>query len=166
VRELGELRAAINGDDVASRRLLASLGEQLGVQGILVVRRTPAESATDGGTPAAEAPIVARLFLVETQELDAARYEPEGMSDARWSATVSSLNGRFPAPRSETPAAGAAATRPPPTLPSESKSSKPFYMSPWLWGAIGAAVFLGGFFYFASQDNSDDPIHLQMHVPR
>jgi hypothetical protein len=54
----------------------------------------------------------------------------------------------------------------PPKLSSEGKDNKPFYASPWLWGAIGAAVLIGGFFYFASQDTSSDPIHLQMRVPR
>ena len=204
IRELAELRAGVIGEDAASRRLLASIAEQLGVQALLVVSRTPAapaeqketkESETkeesapasaDGGVasvapsapsslsleadagvtpPAAVAAAPralasARLFLADTGEFDAARYEPNASG---WRGTVTSLTGRFPPP----PAPVAAQLQgAPPKLSSEGKESRPFYMSPWLWGAVGAAALIGGFFFFAAQDTSDDPIHLQMRVPR
>lgn len=184
LRELAELRASIVGDDAASRRLLTSIAQQLGVQGILVVSRArateqPAEPApaadADAGTsvPSAPAPApaptsppaVARLFLAETGDFDAARYEPDPAGGPNaWRGTVTSLSGRFPPP--PVPAATAQLRGPPPKLSSEGKDNKPFYTSPWLWGAIGAAALIGGFFYFASQDTSSDPIHLQMRVPR
>jgi hypothetical protein len=104
----------------------------------------------------------ARLFLAESGEFDAARYEPDG-TDSPWSGVVRSLSGRFPPPPV---AAGARLEGPPPKLSSEGKESRPFYRSPWLWGAIGAAVLLGGFFFFATQDTSDDAIQLRMRVPR
>lgn len=189
VRELAELRAAVSGDDAASRKLLASIAQQLDVQALLVVSRAPAaprpeekEPATaeaDAGAPAAAAetgaadagaappppptagsPLSARLFLAATGEFDAARYEPDASG---WRGTVASLSSRFPPP--PTPAA-AQLHGPPPKLSSEGKESRPFYTSPWLWGAVGAAVLIGGFFLFATQDTSDDPIHLQMRVPR
>lgn len=199
IRELAELRAGVSGEDAASRRLLASIAQQIGVQALLVVSRAPVEAPPpalpegagepaaaaeqpDGGAPAAapsaaststsedagarpapESPrIRARLFLADSGEFDAARYEPDELG---WRGTVTSLSGRFPPPRATTPAT-AQLQAPPPKLPSEGKESQPFYRSPWLWGAVGAAVLLGGFFFFASQDTSDDPIHLQMRVPR
>ncbi len=114
----------------------------------------PASSGGQGGR------VSARLFLASTGELDAARYEPDASG---WRGTVTSLSARFPPP----PAPAAARLQgPPPKLSSEGKDGKPFYMSPWLWGAVGAAVLIGGFFLFATQDTGDDPIHLQMRVPR
>lgn len=171
VRELAELRASIAGDDATSRRLLASIAREVGVQALLVVSTTTdadagVSIALDAGAPAHGPPtgtptVVARLFLTEEGEFDAARYEPDA-SDG-WRGTVSSLARRFPPP--PTPAAGQTAA-PPPRISSEGKESKPFYTSPWLWGALGAAVLIGGFFFFASQDTGDEPIHLQMKVPR
>ena len=192
VRELSELRAGVSGEDAASRRLLAAIAQQLDVQALLVVSRAPAPAdeekdvppaaSEDAGAPAAAAPaessadaggasppaparlppphVTARLFLAQTGELDAARYEPDA---AGWRGTVTSLSSRFPPPA--TPAA-ARLEGPPPKLSSEGKDGKPFFKSPWLWGAVGAAVLIGGFFFFATQDTSDDPIHLQMRVPR
>jgi len=117
----------------------------------------------DAGAPpaAASVPTVgARLFLAATGDYDAARYAPDASG---WRGTVTSLSSRFPPP----PAPAAASRQgPPPKLSSEGKGDKPFYTSPWLWGAIGAAALIGGFFFFATRDTGDDPIHLQMRVPR
>jgi len=215
VRELAELRAGVTGEDAASRKLLASIAQQLGVQALLVVSRgplppsseqnaerkqeeaAPAEvdagaaassvpsvaadaGASDAGAAraaavppapadagaapaapgAAGSPVSARLFLADTGEFDAARYEPDASG---WRGTVTSLSSRFPPP----PAPRAAQLQgPPPKLSSEEKRGRPFYMSPWLWGAVGAAALIGGFFFFATRDTGDDPIHLQMRVPR
>ncbi len=169
--DLAELRAGVNGDDAASRQLLATIGRQLGVQGLLVVTvkhtTAPAPADADAGVgvegAGAEAPaqlheVSARLFVTETGELDAARYEPD---KAGWRGTVTSLTSRFPPPAraSQLPVI-------PPAKLTPAKDDKPFYKSPWLWGAVGAAALVGGFFFFLSQDSGDDPIHLQMHVPR
>jgi hypothetical protein len=181
VRELAELRSAITGEDAASRRLLASVAQQLGVEAVLVVRggaaappspEAPAQptwggdsdaGSSDAGSPPATGPVEARLFLVSTGDFDAARYIPEpGVPGAlAWRATVASLERRFgPAP-------------PPPTRPQLTTASKPqegetrpFYSSPWFWGALAAAVLVGGAFYLATRDTSDQPIHLEMHVPK
>lgn len=177
IKELAELRSAVNGEDAASRRLLAAIAQQLNVQAILVVSRVPkaspaadagsASTETDGGAPAPAAPSsttgpVARLFLAETGDFDAARYEPD--ETGSWGGTATSLSPRFPPP-AQVP--GAERKGPPPKLVTDgTKENKPFYTSPWLWAAVGAAALVGTFFFFASQDNSDDPIHLQMHVPR
>lgn len=180
VRELAELRAAITGDDAPSRRLLGSLADQLHVAGLLVVsvENVPAPSApaADAGAPAVGSQAVtARLFLPDTREFDAARYSPDASvrGPGSWRSVVSSVERRFPAaaaapaPTGGTVAAPAAATRPsPPTMRPQEEGSKPFYASPWFWGAVGAAVLIGGGIYLATQDTSSDPIHLRMRVPQ
>lgn len=176
VRELAELRASVTSEDAVSRRLLASIARDVNAKALLVVRRMPgatttppgdAGSAEDGGAPSTapstipETRVVARLFLADTEDFDAARYEPD--ETGGWRSTVTSLSPRFPAPATPVEAQP---QKPPPKLPSDVKESKPFYASPWFWGAIGAAVVIAGFFYFASQDTDPGPIHLQMKVPR
>lgn len=218
VRELAEVRAAIVGDDAASRRLLADVAEQLGVEGLLVVsaRRAaspgpsleappgepepPAMAAPPGEPelpseaapakpeppsseaapvesepsseaapaepeppPSEAAAVSARLFLTARGAFDAARYEPEGSAGGpgAWRGTVASLTGRFPPAARPLGQLEAPAQR----LPSGGKEAKPLYASPWLWGAVGAAALLGGFFWLGSQDTSKDPIHLRMKLP-
>jgi hypothetical protein len=181
MRELAELRASVKGNDAASRRLLTDIGRDANASALLVVTREGIESPpppastdagldTDGGTNAAlgagavppmGARVVARLFDVKTGEFDAARYEPEAGSATPWQATVQSLVPRFPAP----PAARPMASPPPPPPLGEGKERKPFYLSPWFWGAVGGALLVGAFVYFAGQKNDGGDIHLQMHVP-
>lgn len=188
LRELAELRAGVTGEDAAGRRLLAGLAQQVGAEALLVVKveRAPAAAPTPSppaasppaapppagdppaaGNAAAAPTVIARLFLTQTGEFDAARYSPEPDSSgvAAWRSTVASLEARFPPPsRAVGPAA---ASRPAPaTLRPDEQKSAPFYASGWFWGAVGAAALLGGAFYLASQDTSSDPIHLQMRVPR
>ena len=60
----------------------------------------------------------------------------------------------------------ALATSPlPPAIP-KTTESRPFYVSPWFWGAVGAAVFGGVAVYFATRDNTTGAIHLEMQVPK
>jgi len=157
VRELAELRGSIAGEDAASRRLLGSIAQQLGVQAILVVSEKPAEDADAGTTPSA------RLFVAETGDFDAARYEPTP-GDAPWQATATSISARFPGAPPPPPVLTPA--KPLPKPPPDKREDRPFYKSAWLWGALGAAVLIGGIFFFATQDKTDDPIHVRMTVPR
>lgn len=179
IHELAELRASVTSEDAASRRLLASIAHDVNAKALLVVSSKRALSPAadpdagaaasaeraeaDGGvaSPGAGTHPVARLFLADAEEFDAARYEPD--ETGGWRSTVVSLSARFPAPAV---AAQARPTAPPPSLSSDVKESKPFYASAWFWGAVGAAVVIGGFFYFATQDTDPAPIHLQMQVPR
>ena len=198
LKDLAELRAAVNGEDAASRRLLQTIAQQLGVQALLVVhveesKGGPAPSE-DGGSsmdpiptipqapvdpdagslaapppPSPQRSVVGRLFMVDSENFDAAKYGPDASltgADSRaqgWRPVVVSLERRFPpAPATVTPTS----TAPPPTMRPEAPKSDPFYTSAWFWGAIGAAVLVGGAFYFATRDTSDDPIHLKMRVPR
>jgi hypothetical protein len=159
---------------------LSTIASQVHASALLVVTRrvpegAPAESTASDAGPADDAgvalapaaPVVtARLFLADSGDFDAARYEPEATQAGEgttWRGTVASLLGRFPPPAVvvQVPMA------PPKIVPPEKdKESRPFYASGWFWGAIGAAAVLGGIFFFTSQDTSNDPIHLQMRVPR
>jgi hypothetical protein len=120
-----------------------------------------AGAAAPAAPPATTASVMARLFLADVGDFDAARYEPD--ESGGWRGTVTSLSSRFPPPAA---APAGQLPPPPPRISAEGKESKPFYASPWFWGAIGAAALVGGFFFLASQDTSGEPIHLEMKVPR
>lgn len=162
VQDLAETRGAIHGEDAPSRRLLASLAAQLGVEAIVVVQKDGAEPAT------------ARVFLASNGAFDAARYAEDNGS---WEPTAASLERTLKADSrvvagptgagttapAEVPVAPGGKGEPPP-----SDGSKPFYRSVWFWGALGAAVFAGGAIFLATRDNGDGtgPMHVQMKVPR
>ena len=191
LRELAEVRAGITTEDAAARRLLTGLAQQVGAQALLVVKvergaaapamppRPPAPAATedagadaaaDAGNAAPATTVVARLFLTDSGDFDAARYAPDpGLEGAAaWRSTVTSLEARFP-PVSRTvgPNAATSAVSPGPVkLKPEDEKSSPFYASGWFWGAVGAAALLGAGFYFATRDTSSDPIHVELKVPR
>jgi hypothetical protein len=170
VKDLADLRAAVNGEDAASRQILSGIAKQLGVQALLVVSKTsttPAQPVDAGDSDAGPGTRVqARLFVAEDgtkpAEFDAARYDFDGS----WEATVASVSARFPQ------------TSPPPTpptvmagpsllkVPPKKEEDRPFYKSPWLWGAVAAAVLIGGVLLFAYQVKSDDPSHFRVKVPR
>ena len=198
LRELAEVRAGlVTGEDAAGRRLLTGLAAQVGAEALLVVRvernaapppapAGPPPAAGDAGVPDAApdasppegspatgnaAPtttVVARLFLADPGDFDAARYSPEpGLEGAAaWRSTVASLEARFPSASRPVGAATAALSPTPGKIRPEDEKSSPFYTSGWFWGAVGGAALLGAAFYFASQDTSSDPIHLQVRVPK
>jgi hypothetical protein len=64
-RDLVDERAAIHGDDGASRALLATIASQLWVRALVVVE------VSSAGEPSAH------VFLVDSQTFDAARYAPD-----------------------------------------------------------------------------------------
>lgn len=192
--ELAELRAGVTGDDAVGRRLLTGLAQQVGAEALLVVKLerafpTPeaaqgAGATEDGGAPlpgarvdstadaaapgnsAASPVVIARLFLADTGEFDAARYQPERdlPGAAAWAPTVASLEARFPV--SSRTVGPVAATAPAPKPRPEGEKSSPFFASAWFWGALGGAALLGGAFYLATRDTGASPIHLEMRVPR
>jgi hypothetical protein len=123
-------------------------------------------SATGNALPTTT--VVARLFLADSGELDAARYSPEpGLEGAAaWRSTVTSLEARFPSVSRPVGAPAAALSATPANVRQEDDKGSPFYTSGWFWGAVGGAALLATAFYFASQDTSSDPIHLQVRVPK
>ena len=187
LRELAEVRAGITTEDAAARRLLTGLAQQVGAQALLVVKvehgpapvpaapaAAPAatedagvDAAAEAGNAAPATTVVARLFLTDSGDFDAARYAPDpGLEGAAaWRSTITSLEARFP-PVSRVVGPSAATSATPVKVKPEEEKSSPFYASGWFWGAMGAAALLGGAFYFATRDTSSDPIHVQLKVPR
>jgi hypothetical protein len=169
LRELAETRAAIRGDDAPSRQLLSNIASAYGLRGIVLVEMHEATVPS------------ARVFVGEGGGFDAAQYRAEA-ADAgqpvRWAATVESLHRAFgtPLPASAPPqgarsssSANPAATEsslPPNPRRDDKDKSRPFYTSPWFWGAVGAAAFGGFAVWLATRDSGPGTIHLQMQVPR
>ncbi len=104
---------------------------------------------------------------------------PAPAQPIHWTGAVASLERAYGADSSRgTTSAGsvadarapssALATSPLPAVPQAPKTaeSRPFYVSPWFWGAVGAAVFGGVAVYFATRDNTPDTIHLELQVPK
>jgi hypothetical protein len=173
LRDLGDLRAAIHGDDGASRQLLQSIATSLHVKGIVVV-----EPRTGPGTRPQ-----ARVYVTASQAYDAVRYEPDpsapvtwggGASAVTWNGAVQALKRSFsdnpqPPPPAPSPTVAAVALHPVPPAPAadRAKSTRAFYQSPWFWAAAGAAAFAAGAVYLATRnDSTNDNIQLQVQVPK
>lgn len=151
LRDLAELRAGVRGDDAASREVLATLADRALVEALLVVQVDGTGHAT------------AREFFARTRSFDAAVFVARRDGDeVAWPGVTDSLHARYAAPPPPPPAAPRAATKP---KPSET-SSKPFYLSPWFWGAIGAGLVGGLAVVLATQDASGDTMKLRLTVPR
>jgi hypothetical protein len=175
LRDLADTRAAIHGDDAASRRLLASIALALHVKGVLVVE--------SGASPESRA--TARVFVTTAGAYDAVRYEADtpapvtwgnGASAVTWHGAVTALHRGFAdvaAPSASAPNVPPLATHAvvQPTTPAEGKAgdagkARAFYQSPWFWAAAGAAVFAAGAVYFATRNDGTDNIQLQVQVPK
>ncbi|MEO6575058.1 MAG: hypothetical protein ABIP89_14535, partial [Polyangiaceae bacterium] len=126
LHDLAETRVAVHGDDAPSRQLLSSIAQNLHVRGLVVVgsEHVQAPVVTMGTAPAdAEATPAsqpfARVFLVETGTMDAARYYPDD-DGVGWTGTARSLERAYgvalpaPAPGPLTPT--------PPTLKADESS--------------------------------------------
>jgi hypothetical protein len=133
---------------------------------------------------------VARVFVAGTGAFDTVLYEPDPGAPATWGAvasvttwasTANALHRGFaevaalsapPAPSvgggdaSRVKPSAALASTPPVEGEKSKGGSRPFYTSPWFWGAIGAAAFAGAAFFFATRDSSDPNIALQVQVPK
>jgi len=156
--ELAQLRDGVHGDDAASRSVLGELCRQLGVEGVAVV--SPIEGQ---GT-------VVRLFLASSG-FDAAVYHPApAPGDEAWAQVVRSLErnraGLGGAPAPAPMMANPDALKASPKIADPGGSSKPFYKSPWFWGAIGGAAFLGGGVFLATRETDASTVRLQMRVPQ
>jgi hypothetical protein len=168
LQDLAATRAALRGDDAPSRNMLASITASLHLKGVVVVEANPGDKPT------------ARVFVASSGSFDAVVYEADpappvtwGSGGAAWvwSGAVSALHRGFAEPTASGVVAPApiAALAPTPAAVAADKttgSSKPFYASPWFWGAIGAAAFAGAAFFFATRDSADPNIQLQVQVPR
>jgi hypothetical protein len=163
LKELAEVRSGIHGDDAASRQLLRSIAERVHVKNVLVLFVVDKDTAPS-----------ARLFFADTATFDAANYQPDDGSGSirSWSGAVRSLSRLLTAAPSNGPVAPsvtpttAVVTAPVAPKTEPKPGSKPFYLSPWFWGAIGAAAFGGLAVFLVTRDTSDGQIHLQMQVPK
>lgn len=170
LRELAELREGVRGEGAASRRVLAGIAEKLALAAILVVEVEPSASATRApSAPGGSMAPVARLFLADSGEIDAARYGPEPGVEGplAWRATVASLERRL-LPHAGAPSVlGPVGAAPPAKAAAKTEDgSRPFYGSGWFWAAIGGAALAGTAIFFLARDTTADTIHLQMRVPR
>jgi hypothetical protein len=164
IRELSELRAAVVGDDAASRSLLSTMAARLHVEALLLVTASsPLPISEEAPAPARPPPPAeARLFLTSGASFDSTIYVHDAMTG--WTPTVRSLETRFLPPSASLGARNASS---PLVIPPQPKTeSKPFYMSAWFWGAIAASAFLGSVLYFASQNPSEDTVRLKLELPR
>jgi hypothetical protein len=175
LRDLADTVAALRGADAPSRALLATIAQRFAVRGIVVVAIAPAT----GGAPS-PASATARVYLSDAGEFDAATYSPDGSTapagPPAWGSAIRSLERAFPLP----PAPPSPAPPPPTPAPAlavhaapaphaeqadKSRHGRPFYESPWFWGAVGVAAAAGTATYLLSRDNGTSTIHLHLQVP-
>jgi hypothetical protein len=136
LKEVAELRAAVGkaASEVIARRLLASLGAEMGAPLVVSV-------ALDGGRPVARAlrstgAVLERVELGATVETAA-----DGARTYRWPGATTTLRGLLGV--GEAPAEAlrpVAQTQKAPPAPPE---PKPFYKSPWFWGTAGVVAAAG-----------------------
>jgi hypothetical protein len=181
LRDLAELRAGIprSADDVASRRLLASIGADLGAAAVVVV-------SIEDGKP------IARVIQVASASYEGvvitATVEPAPAATITWPGAVKVLTGILGAssasPRGAPTAAPRGKTAAGPRAPASksSKSSKDvlsdagpkkdsaidLVKSPWFWGGLGAVATVGvTIFVIAKASEGDDNLlRLQGRVPQ
>ncbi|APR82449.1 putative Fe-S oxidoreductase [Minicystis rosea] len=149
LKELGELRVTLAKaeSELISRRLLASLGTEVGAP--LVVSVT-----LDGGRPIARA-LRTPGTAFERVELGATvETAPDGAKTFRWPGATTTLRG-FLGIAPETPAAEPLRPVAPkaPDAPA-TPERRPFYKSPWFWGTAGAVVAAGLTVLILSRTNS------------
>jgi hypothetical protein len=159
--DLAQMRASVHGDDAASRVLLQSIAHSTNASGVVIV-------------DASAQPFVARVYVAGKDAFEAVRYSPDAAppgTRTAWSAAVQLLARTYGSAASEAPTStpsstpGAALWEGPSIERSPARSHN-FYESPWFWGALGAAAFIGGAFFFATRDNNASTIHLQVEVPK
>jgi hypothetical protein len=161
LRDIAETLAAVHGEDAPSKALLAEIARRVGAAELVVVH-------VEEGKPAG-----ARVFLADSHEFDAATYVQDAAPGVVWAGAARSIARAFgtmeppPTPHgvgASPSAAPVLATREAPKT-AESKPSRPFYLSPWFWGAVGVAAATGGAVYLLSRDTGSSTIHLQVEGP-
>lgn len=137
-KELSELRAKVTGDDAASRAMLKEIARRSGALAIVVV--FPATK---------DATAYARVYDAVEDRLESTAHRAE-KGDAPWSPLVAALQSRYAAGTTTT-------TTPKPVPKAPSDESRPFYSSPWFWGAVGAAIGGSILIYAATRDSGNGP---------
>jgi hypothetical protein len=160
--ELAEIRASIprTGAEVASRRLLASLGEEASAALVIAV-------SMEGGRPVARVLRVANAAY-ERIELGATiETAGDGTRSFQWPGATPSLRGLLSPPPEAAKAAPSKPLVSSPALPASgaSKEPKSFGASPWFWGALGGVAAVGLTVFVLSRTAGDPgTIHLDGRV--
>lgn len=166
LRDLADTVGALHGADAPTRSLLGDIAHRFGLRALVVV-------GVEGGQPSA------RAFLPDRRDFDAATYapdppapvpstEPPGApitaSQLSWNGAVQSVVRAFGSAPGVPPAAWHAPALAVHETP-RSEGARPFYTSPWFWGALILAAAGGVTAYVVTRDSSPSTIHLEAQVP-
>ena len=149
-KELLELRDGVHDEGAVSRRVLTAIASSTHAAAVAVVRATEAPDH-----------VQIRLYLVDRGAFDVTLYDGDPSDPAWRTDVVHALERRFdPQAKPAAPAKVVAVKRSETTA-----GSHPFYKSPWFWGAVGAAVLLGGTALVVTKVTSSDDVHVRVQPP-
>ena len=166
--EIADVRKAAQaaGNDAVARRLLASLGADLGAALVLAV-------SVRGDRPVARVLNVATGAFAPIEILGSVEAQPDGTTRVKWTNAASLLativgKGAGAAGTGTNAVVGAGANagtgtganagagvKPGPLAPKKEEPSRSFWTSPWTWAGIGVVVAAGVVVFAVSQAQSD-----------
>lgn len=163
LKEIAELRVSIlhAGSELVARRLLASLGTELGAALVVSVGGSAVSPVARMLRPGAVA--FESVQLVATIEQtpaghDGGHPQTPGPREFHWSSATDTLRRFLPSPPASVTPTGAAPVGPIPVAtppgplapraeaanaPPEPTEPRPFYKSPWFWGSVAGAAAVG-----------------------
>lgn len=146
--ELAELRDGVHDEGTVSRRVLSAIASTTRAAAVAVVRA----AVTPGH-------VQVRLYLADRAAFDVSLYDGDPRDPSWRSDVVHALEGRFGPRANAAPAAKLKAAK------TSETGSRPFYASPWFWGAIGGAALLGGTALVATKLTASDDVHVRVEPP-
>lgn len=167
--EIADVRAAAQTatNDAVARRLLASLGSDLGAALVVAV------SVRDS-VPVARVLDVATSAFAPVELLGSIEAQADGTSRVKWTNVAGLLatlagKGAKPAGTQQNTGAGAGkagaakgtGTKPGPLAPKKEEPARSFWTSPWTWAGIGV-VAAAGVIVFAVSQTQGDPAGLRL----
>ena len=163
LKELADIRAALPraGSEVATRRLLASLGTELGAVFVVAV-------TLDAGRPLARA-IRSASAAYEGAPLAGLVDTAAGGPSFTWPGATTTLAALLPpsaAPRKPSAVPSPGPLAPAKTPPKkDAKEDKPFWASPWFWGTVGGVAAVGiTVFVLSKTTSSTGTVHIDGKV--
>jgi hypothetical protein len=161
LNEIAEIRKAAEGagGEVVTRRLLASLGVDLGAALVVAV-------SMRGGTPVARVLNVASGAFAPVELLGSIEAQADGTSRVKWtnvSGLLATMAGKGAAASgagtgASGPGANAgkgAGAKPGPLAPKKEEPARSFWTSPWTWAGIGVVAAAGVVVFAVSQTQGD-----------
>jgi hypothetical protein len=166
--EIAEVRRAAQsaqaaGTEAVARRLLASLGSDLGASLVVAV------SVRDG-KPVARVLAVATGAFAPFELMGTVEPQPDGSSRVKWTNVaplLATFAGKPAGAAPGTPGAGASGTpsgsgaaagkgaKPGPIAPRKEEPARSFWTSPWTWAGIGVVAVAGVVVFAVSQTQGD-----------